>query len=1102
MRSRGALRGRQRSFWARNSACTFVREHSYPRMRTRPLLHVRPSSIRAAVQRQPPTHALSVSSIHSGGKKLACPAGVYGRESGLRSSMCSAPCPAGYFCPPAIATPLECGATNVYCPLGSASPIAVPRGFYSLGSSVKTRAAVARCPAGSFCLSGTRSACPAGIYGASEGLSTPACSGACPSGHYCPEQSKAPIPFPAGSYGATTGLQTVQCSGKCREGYYCPPGSISPTEKPCGPNAYCPIGSGEPSRATDGAYVTNGNSGVASRELSCPLGSYCSPHNRSGTAQFCPAGTFGGRNGLSTSACSGKCAVGYYCPPGSTSATQLPCGSVAVYCPVGSALPLPVSPGYYTISSVDDERPGSSTETTRSAQVQCKPGHYCADGRRSPCPPGTFGNSFGLSSSQCSGLCAPGFYCPLASTISTAVPCGSSTVFCPAGSALPTPATTGYCTTGDVESKRSQRSGQRRARPGEFAWKGTCYPCPAGSFGSREGETDLECEGICETGYYCPPGSTSATQFECGQNAMVFCPRGSVAPVDVMDGYYTSVADNGPAATVEALDLGVLAHECVPGRVRADQASAAVAATNRFMDLVTSRSPISVNYRDDLFPVAPCELYPLGTFKRIDTGDDPALCKPCPPLISVSSSDRRTCECYRLPGGTPIDATTFKLHFDRDSRTCLAVPVSDPDTSLITTSSSGNPFDGRITTRSAQFPCEPGFYCQRGVRFPCPAGSYGDSSRETRASCAGTCAPGFYCPLASTNRTTVACGGGTSVFCPAGSKAPKPVWPGYYTIRSASGVVVTYHDDRDMKDAQQQCEPGFFCQRRERFPCPAGRYGNQQGETSPLCTGNCKRGYYCPAGSTSPMEQECGDTGLICRSGSPSPVAVADGYYSIGGSNTTRFHLRECEPGFFSSGGVKYQCSAGNFGATPGLRTSACSGLCAPGYYCPSYPFAPSTSATQLECGDSSVYCPLGTGNTPQLVDSGFFTVGAGDSSGSDDEEQINTRNTTRTAQHICPRGFYCRNGIRMRCPEGTYGDVEGLSAAQYRGWCPTGYYCPSGTSDYRDNPCPVGTYAPRGSPACIACPATHAANRSVLLVGADHLQRPCTHERACCYLG
>ena len=86
--------------------------------------------------------------------------------------------------------------------------------------------------------------------------------------------------------------------------------------------------------------------------LRCPLGHYCPEATISPIA--CDGGKFGDVKGLPTSNCSMKCIInidgsshlcedsickpGYYCPIGSTSATQHECGSSSLYCPAGSAV--------------------------------------------------------------------------------------------------------------------------------------------------------------------------------------------------------------------------------------------------------------------------------------------------------------------------------------------------------------------------------------------------------------------------------------------------------------------------------------------------------------------------------------------------------------------------------------------------------------------------------------------------------------------------------------------------------------------------------------------------------------------------------------------
>ncbi|DAZ92498.1 TPA: hypothetical protein N0F65_012728 [Lagenidium giganteum] len=1033
------------------------------------------------------------------GQKLPCPAGTYGAASLLRNKHCSADCPAGFYCPPGSSAPIECGDPSVYCPIRSAAPTQVPQGFYSVGVAARQRASVLPCPPGEYCNLGTRYPCPAGSYGATPGLASAACSGLCPAGFYCPERTSQPLPCAAGTFGASVGLSDAYCSGPCAAGFYCPAGSITATARECGSGSFCPPGSAAPLRADPGFYVINGDSRVAPRQMECPVGSFCVD----GIARLCPPGTYGNRTRLASSACAGPCAPGYFCPIGSTSATQNECGDASVFCPEGSAVPTPVSSGYFTVgprsppaTEAGDQVVDDRDATVRFAQRRCNPGSYCVNGVRAPCPPGTFGGSFGLATAACDGLCSAGYYCPVHSISSTQFECGGSDLYCPVGSATPRIADSGYCTTGGGDDAMT-RSAQVLAPAGSYAWHGVCFLCPPGRYGATPGMAHPQCTDVCQSGYYCPPGSTSPTELECG-SAGVYCPQGSRLPFPVDTGFYTSLG---------------LREECPPGRFRDYTQS-----TNSFFDLVTGRSPVAVNYGDYLFPLAPCVLCPKGSFKP-QPGDSAGLCQPCPYFVASSSPDGRTCVCFRLPGGASYNAKTSQLHFT--GTTCELVAIRTPLLGVPDATNS-------LYTRAVERPCEPGYFCVDGVRKPCPAGSYGIRRFETNPLCNGLCEAGYYCPLASTSSRAVQCGN-ANVYCPAGSPMPLPVLPGYYSIRSpppnmANVVATTPATSRNLvgtslsyigwnasisepiRDAQMQCEPGYYCVFGRKFICPAGRYGAQSGLTSPKCSGLCKRGYYCPPGSTSPTERACGSfasgafggSDQVCATGTGIPTPIARGYYSVGGSNMTRFFQRPCEPGFYCKNGIKRQCPAGTYGATSGLSTPECSGKCRAGYYCPSYPSPPSTSPTQFECGNVTLYCPEGTGNAPLPVLGGFFSIGAGDNTG-------DQRNTTRTAQQRCPRGHYCRNAIVIRCPVGTYGDEEGLTATYCKGWCPAGYYCPTGTSDYASNPCPAGSYATIGAGACTQCPpnstdANMAAAFSILPV--SERQQRCTTHRECCFFG
>ena len=58
----------------------------------------------------------------------------------------------------------------------------------------------------------------------------------------------------------------------------------------------------------------------------------------------------------------GSCLKGYYCPLNSTTPFEVECGGEHVYCPHGSASPLPVLAGHYSTGG---------NITTRSGQEKC-----------------------------------------------------------------------------------------------------------------------------------------------------------------------------------------------------------------------------------------------------------------------------------------------------------------------------------------------------------------------------------------------------------------------------------------------------------------------------------------------------------------------------------------------------------------------------------------------------------------------------------------------------------------------------------------------------------------------------------------------------------
>ena len=157
----------------------------------------------------------------------------------------------------------------------------------------------------------------------------------------------------------------------------------------------------------------------------CGVGNYCPPESTAATP--IPAG-YAPRDldwTLTTNDLIQPCPAGWYC---AGDGTMPACGGNDVYCVVGSTSPQTVGAGNYSVGN---------TPTTRTAEVPCEPGYYCALGARAQCPAGKYGSAVGLLSSGCSGNCTAGYFCPAGSTGKKQENCGigaqPATLYCPEG---------------------------------------------------------------------------------------------------------------------------------------------------------------------------------------------------------------------------------------------------------------------------------------------------------------------------------------------------------------------------------------------------------------------------------------------------------------------------------------------------------------------------------------------------------------------------------------------------------------------------------------------------------------------------------------------
>mmetsp|Transcript_6735 Transcript_6735/g.11070 ORF Transcript_6735/g.11070 Transcript_6735/m.11070 type:complete len:1107 (+) Transcript_6735:128-3448(+) len=1045
--------------------------------------------------------------------KKKCPKGVYGDSVGLQTSQCSGTCPPGYYCPIGTISPVsnKCG-VGYFCPAGSEYPTLIPEGYVGKGADEETFDSIDICPTGSYCQKGVQVPCPGGTYGDITGLSTAECSGKCPMGWYCPlgtigshshpcsnsptlycpEGSPSPIDTslgyyavessyttgggygaeiicppgsyciggvrhlcPGGRYGTIPQSTKPECDGPCVVGWYCPPGSIIATEHACGlPNVYCPASSEKPTTVTVGYYTTGSNEDLAHVDVDnenylgltrgyqkiCEAGYYCTGD---GIKRVCPSGHYGAEEGMSSPQCSGQCDQGYYCPPQSTSPQAYQCGGNAFYCPIGSKDPHPVAVGYYTVGG---------GIATHYAERRCEPGYYCVNGTKHFCIAGNYGDEFGQIVETCTGPCAAGYYCPEGSTSSIEVMCGDATRYCPYGSVHPLLVPAGYYT---INGNISTRSDIKKSTRGRYASNGLNYLCPAGRYGVRDGESDPMCSGACEKGFYCPAGSVSPFMRVCGADDVI-CPPASASPVAVHTGFYTTFEWEEGCKPGTWRNLALSSDPSVPG--------------NSF--LPTSKiSP-------------PCELCADGHYK-VSRGDSPDLCLLCPPEESTALDDRTGCECYRAPGGKFLEDGEF-LYFNHTIGECVVLQHEVLPYIIQGIGWSLNTSVNRVT----EYECETGHYCIEGVQFPCPETRYGDRTRETDPMCTGDCPEGYYCPRGTSYPLSNICGA-SYLYCPLGSSKSLFVPDGHYTIGSDSEL--TRFDFTI-------CETGHYCVDGKKFECPLGTYTDEEGTTDPQCKDLCDPGYYCLTGSPSPRHYACGNASVYCPRGSSVPKSVHNGFYCeiTGGSQgADRFWSSElktcsvelpCEPGSYCLGGERRLCPPGKYGWRYGLNSSECSGTCAPGYYCPSflepqpeapdYTIWPRTSqlqADEYKCGHVGWFCPAGA-SYPQKVRGGHYSIGG------------NEDGTTRQSEALCPRGFYCTDGIIIPCPKGSYGSETGQTDKGCSGFCPPAHYCPQGTSD--PIPCPDFTYSAGGLWTCNACPGTPNPDAPIT----------CQDDRSCCF--
>ena len=953
-----------------------------------------------------------------------CPPSFY-RAGG--AAAVSGDCAAGHYCPAGTPT-----ATTNPCPTGTFSPatdnddvgdcIEAPPGHYSVGGVTNPT----QCNAGFYTNQNMTES-----YVNSNSATFPSCT-ACPAGYYCPTGTIDPFPCGVGYYSA---VGAVSCSA-CDAGHYCASttntrtamlndgGTWSDSHQlagQCFNGTYCPSGQDTvPTLITNACPIAQYCPTATPTPLNCPAGRY-NPHVGRDEVSDCtivPAGKYSVEQ---SSAITGDCDPGYYCPEGSTSPAAVPCPAryyrttsgarsaddcslctAGSYCEIGSVTPTMCTRGFYCITGIDDPEPcriGTFGNSTGLKQIE-----DC-----SPCSPGQFCDGFGLPAPR--GPCDPGYYCLSGSYTSAPHAPGSPTVaepsaiggLCPAG---------GYCPTGS-SFPASCDPGTYNNFTGAVA-PVDCQNCDPGMYCA--GTNNPAPSGLCDAGYYCTGSALSPTQH--------------LTP----EGFYTLPGSSAPVP-------------CVPGTFNSQTGQAACTpCVEGFYCLNQSTITLTVcprgSYCDEGTAV-PMKC-PVGTFSNKLQNRNVTDCTPCTPGMycygnGLTAPTGPCSESYYCPGGQnlPSDAD-YECPAGHYCPEGGSFPQPCP--AGFYTPATGNNNISQCLPCAAGSACEssglaapssltdPGHYCQSGCiaanpvgtigtdqNGVCPVGHYCPSGsilpqkcpemtfvNYTGAAVCTTCPPGFYCDGVSTS---------IIIDCPQGSYCP-------------SGTGVT----------QPKCPRGFFGHStnlgavEECSPCDPGKYCSQEGLTA--VEGDCKAGYVCTAGS----ENEYGMIGSSANT--PCPV----GEYCPTGS----YQGIQCPPKTYNpsttstNSAACLYCSVGQFCSTYGLSTPT--GPCSAGYVClrGADTSKPTTSASVTDPATSTTIIIGGSITIP-----GTYSLNG---------------SSTATA---CDAGYYNTLEGQDACLETPTGYFTYVGSSDYTTNIGLpGYYYPAGTRYDTEYPCPEGTYS------------------------------------------
>ena len=194
------------------------------------------------------------------------------------------------------------------------------------------------------------------------------------------------------------------------------------------------------------------------------------------------------------------------------------------------------------------------------------------------------------------------------------------------------------------------------------------------------------------------------------------------------------------------------------------------------------------------------------------------------------------------------------------------------------------------------------------------------------------------------------------------------------------------------------CRGGLYCPDKSSVTCSAGYYLKANATSCSACGGN---NYYCPGGT------------FNVSSSAQGRNTVSSGYYSTGGTSTTRTGQSQCTGATYCTNGVKYNCPSGYDDNTRNGKTSStqCQINCSAGYYLASRT-DPACTAVGIGYYKAAHTVSFGSSSTRTACPTSYTTAST-------------TSGTSINRCYLSVSAGYVRNGTTgttlTRCAAGTY---------------------------------------------------------------------------------